>query len=213
MPAAYKPALRKVCGVTRPADAEHAILAGANAVGMVFFAQSPRSVSRAAAAQIAGAVPPAVRRVGVFVNAGPEEVAATVREAGLNVAQLHGDESPAECAAVSRALGVGVALWKALRVAADFDAAELEKYAVDAFVLDAAREGAYGGTGETIPWQVAAEAKRYGRIVLAGGLHGGNAAEAVRVARPWGVDASSRLEQRPGVKDPDKVALYLDAVR
>ncbi len=213
MPVTWKPVLRKVCGIARPSDAEQAVRAGANAVGMIFYPPSPRAVTAAKAAQILAVVPAAVRRVGVFVDEPPEAIAAAVRQAGLSVVQLHGAENPDRCAAVRRALGPGVEVWKALRVGDGFDAAGLDGFAVDAFLLDTARGAAYGGTGETFPWSAAVEAKRYGKIVLAGGLHGGNVAEAVRLMRPWGVDASSLLERRPGVKDPAKVARFLDAAQ
>lgn len=205
--------MRKVCGIARPSDAEQAVRAGANAVGMIFFPPSPRAVTAATATEIVAVVPASIRRVGVFVDEPPEAIAATVQQAGLSVVQLHGREDPDRCAAVRRTLGRGVEIWKALRIGDGFDAAGLGRFAVDAFLLDTARVGVYGGTGETFPWQAAVEAKRYGKIVLAGGLHGGNVAEAVRVVRPWGVDASSLLERRPGVKDPAKVARFLDAVQ
>lgn len=213
MPAVWKPELRKVCGITCPEDARHAVQAGANAVGMVFYPPSPRAVSPTRAAQVAAAVPDTVRRVGVFVDEAPASIAATVRQARLSVVQLHGRETPERCGAVRRELGPDVAIWKAVRIGPRFDAAELEAFSVDALLLDTDRAGLYGGTGETFPWEAALAAKRYGPVVLSGGLHGGNAAEAVRTVRPWGVDASSRLEREPGLKDPAKVTRFLSAVR
>lgn len=213
MPAVWKPELRKVCGITSPGDARHAVQAGANAVGMVFYPPSPRAVSPPWAAQVAAAVPDTVQRVGVFVDEAPASIAVAVRQARLSVVQLHGTETPEHCGAVRRQLDQDVAIWKAVRVGPQFDAAELEAFSVDALLLDTAREGVYGGTGETFPWEAALAAKRYGRIVLSGGLHGGNAAEAVRIVRPWGVDASSRLEREPGLKDPTKVMRFLSAVQ
>ena len=205
--------MRKVCGIARPSDAEQAVRAGANAVGMIFYPPSPRAVTVAEATQIIALVPAAVRRVGVFVDEPPEAIAAAARQARLSVVQLHGTEDPARCGAVRRAVGPRVEVWKALRIGDGFDAANLDGFTVDAFLLDTARVGAYGGTGETFPWPAAVEAKRYGKIILAGGLHGGNVAQAVRIVRPWGVDASSLLERSPGVKDPAKVAQFLDAVQ
>ena len=184
---------------------------GANAIGMILYPRSPRAVTSAQAAQVAARVPPGVRRVGVFVNENPAAVADTMRRAGLDVAQLHGDESPAVCDAVRRAVPDRAAIWKAVRVGSGFDAAELADFAVDAFLLDTSRAGSFGGTGETFDWRRALEAKPFGRVVLSGGLNAGNVAEAIRIVRPWGVDASSRLEDRPGVKDPDKVARFLEA--
>lgn len=209
----WKPALRKVCGLTDPEDAAHAVRSGANAVGVVFYAGSPRAVTVAQARRICDAVPAGVRRVGVFVGEAPSGVASAVRAAGLDVAQLHGDESPADCDAVREALDGDVEVWKAVRVGPEFDAAQLRDYRADAFLLDAFRKGAYGGTGVTFAWGLALEAKRFGPIVLSGGLDVANVDAAVQAVRPWGVDASSRLESGPGRKDPAKVAVFLRAVR
>ena len=204
-----RPALRKVCGITRPADAAHAIQLGAEAIGMIFYRRSPRAVTVAQAEEVA-AVAVDARRVGVFVNESPEVIAEIAGSVLLQVVQLHGDEGPADCDAVRRVVP-NVAIWKAVRIGPDLDLAILGDFTVDAFLLDTARDGAFGGTGETFDWRVALEAKRHGRIVLSGGLDGANVAEAIRVVEPWGVDASSRLEAQPGVKDPAKVASFLEA--
>ena len=209
----WQAALRKVCGVTRPADAMHAVEAGANAIGMIFYAPSPRSVTLARARQVGSCIPDHVRRVGVFVSERPDFIAAAIDQARINVVQLHGNETAEECDTVRRELGNEVEIWKAIRVGAGFRGTGLAKYGVDAFLLDTAKKGAYGGTGEAFPWKLALLAKRFGRIVLAGGLDGGNVGEAVRTVRPWGVDSSSRLEERPGVKDPSKVTRFLAALR
>ena len=213
VPKAWKPCVRKVCGVTRPADAHHAVRSGANAIGLIFYPPSPRAVTVAQARRLTATIPPGVRRVGVFVSERPATIAAAVREARLNVVQLHGKETPEGCDLVRQEVGDGVELWKAVRVGPRFDGSGLSAFDADAFLLDTGREGMYGGTGESFPWDLALHAKRFGRVVLAGGLDGSNVAEAVRAARPWGVDSSSRLESRPGVKDPEKVARYLDSAR
>ena len=206
-----QPVVRKVCGITRPADALHAVACGANALGMIFYPGSPRAVSALRAAAIAGGVAGAVRRAGVFVDEDPEIIADTVRAARLNVVQLHGTETPQRCRQVREKLPPGVAVWKAVRVGAGFRASVLADFHVDAFLLDTAKDGSFGGTGETFPWPLALEAKRYGKIVVSGGLDGANVAEAVRKTAPWGVDASSRLESEPGVKDAEKVRAFLAA--
>ncbi|MXY66993.1 MAG: phosphoribosylanthranilate isomerase [Acidobacteriia bacterium] len=208
-----QPALRKVCGVTRPADAVQAARSGANAIGLIFYPRSLRAVTPESAREIVEALPEDVLKVGVFVSESPAAVADTVGRAGLDVAQLHGDESPADCDSLRRAAGGGLNIWKAVRVGSQFDDARLGEFEVEAFLLDTAVEGSHGGTGTTFPWHLAVPAKRYGKVVLAGGLHGGNVADAVRAVRPWGVDASSLLESRPGVKDPQKVARYLAAAQ
>ncbi len=206
-------AVRKVCGVTRPADADFAVRAGANAIGMVFYHGSPRAVSLGQARLVVAHIPDGVRRVAVFVNEQPERIAGTLRYTGADVVQLHGDETPEQCRAVRRAIGAGPELWKATRVGEGFDGASLADFPVDGYLLDTSKRGAYGGTGETFPWHLAINAKRFGRVVLAGGLDGSNVADAVRSVRPWGVDASSLLERRPGVKDARKVSRYLESLR
>jgi len=206
-----QPKIRKVCGITQPADALHAVRCGANAIGMIFYAGSPRAVRVSHAAMIAAVVPGEVRRVGVFVDEDPETIVNTVRAARLDVVQLHGTEAPDRCAWIRDELPKGVEIWKAVRVGAGFRAADLEAFKVDAFLLDSAKDGTYGGTGETFPWPLALAAKQYGKIVVSGGLDGSNVAEAIREIGPWAVDASSRLEKKPGVKDPDKVRAFLAA--
>ena len=205
--------LRKVCGVTRPADAVHAVRAGANAVGLIFVQSSARAVTPERAREIVEALPEAVLKVGVFASDSPGAVAETARSSGLDVAQLHGAETPADCVAVRRAADGRLGIWKAIRVGTELDIAMLADFEVDAFLLDTAKDGSLGGTGATFPWHLALPAKRYGNVVLAGGLDGGNVADAVRVVEPWGVDASSRLESSPGIKDPQKVASFLAAAQ
>ena len=207
------PKLRKVCGVTRPSDAVSAACSGANAIGLIFVRSSPRAVTPASASEIVEALPEGVLKVGVFASECPDVVAQIVRQSGLDVAQLHGDESPGDCDAVRKAAGGGLKIWKAVRVGAELDTASLGEFEVDAFLLDTAKDGSLGGTGTCFPWHLAVPAKRYGKVVLAGGLDGDNVADAVRVVQPWGVDASSRLESRPGVKDPRKVESFLAAAQ
>ena len=207
------PVLRKVCGVTRPEDAVHAARAGANAIGLIFVQRSPRAVTPERAREIVNALPEAVLKVGVFASDSPAAVAETARRSGLDVAQLHGDETPGDCDSVRRAANGGLRIWKAIRVGTELHAERLGEFEVDAFLLDTAKDGSLGGTGTTFPWHLAVPAKSYGKVVLAGGLDGGNVADAVRVVEPWGVDASSRLESSPGIKDPQKVASYLAAAQ
>ncbi len=195
----------KVCGITRPADAVIAAEAGATAIGMIFHSKSPRSVRVAQASMIASMVPSEVLKVGVFVNEDPNRIRTFVDAARLDVVQLHGDETLEDARALA-----GYRVWKAVRVGDDFDAASLAGFEVEAFLLDAAGPG-YGGSGKTFPWAKAVEAKSFGRVIVAGGLAGDNVAEAIREVEPWGVDASSRLESRPGEKDDQKVRDYVVA--
>jgi len=201
------PEIIKVCGIVEPAGAMAAVQAGATAIGMIFYAESPRFTRLDQAAMVCAVVPASVLKVGVFVNESPErirEIAAAVR---LDVIQLHGDE-PAR--AIDELEGLRV--WKALPVGDNFDPTCMDAYNCEAFLLDTKAEN-YGGSGESFPWQRAVPAKQYGKIILAGGLGADNVAEAIETVDPWGVDASSRLELSPGRKDPDKVAAYVAAAR
>ncbi len=203
------PEIVKVCGITSVADALSAIQQGATALGFIFYSGSPRYIRPQQAALIAACVPPTVLRVGLFVNESPETIRSIAAAVRLNVVQLHGDETPEACAALQ-----DLRVWKGFRIGDGFDAAILASYPCEAFLLDAAsKDGAYGGTGRTFPWGKAAEAKRYGRVIVAGGLDGGNVADLIRQVDPWGVDACSRLETQPGVKDPEKLRLYIEAAK
>lgn len=199
----------KVCGITNPGDALVAAEAGADAVGLV-FAESPRRVGVEEAREISVALPDNVLKVGVFVNAEPEEVLGIVREVGLDLAQLHGDETPDTVTAVRDG---GVRVMKALRVR---DAASLEAlngYEADLFLLDAYSEKARGGTGERFDWGLAKSLRGRGNIVVSGGLGPENVREAVELFEPYGVDASSSLEDEPGKKNDERVRRFVLAAR
>ena len=188
----------KVCGITNQADADAAVAGGANALGFNFYPRSTRYIGVADATRIAGQLPPAILRVGVFVNESAARVAELVKRIGLNVAQLHGDETPEQYPA-------GIRVWKATRVDEKFALAEWDACPAEAVLLD----GGSGGSGETFDWSRAAGSSR--QIVLAGGLDGTNVAEAIRQVKPWGVDACSRIESKPGRKDHEKMAAYIRA--
>jgi phosphoribosylanthranilate isomerase len=203
------PEIVKVCGVTSVVDARYAADNGATAVGFVFYAGSPRYVRPPQAAMISACLPPTVLRVGLFVNEPPETIRGIADAVRLNVVQLHGDETPQDCANLA-----DLRVWKAVRIAESFDVAGLAAYSCEAFLLDAeSKDGSFGGTGRTFPWGKAVEAKQYGRIIVAGGLDADNVAELIRNVDPWGVDASSKLETNPGVKDHERVKLYVEAAK
>lgn len=203
------PEIIKVCGITSVADARFAVDQGATALGFIFYSGSPRHVRPQQAALIAACVPLAVLRVGLFVNEAAETIRSVAAAVRLNVVQLHGDETPEACAELQ-----DLRVWKAFRISDSFDAARLAAYSCEAFLLDAeSNDGSFGGTGRTFPWGKAVEAKQYGRVIVAGGLDGDNVAGLIRHVDPWGVDASSKLESQPGVKDPEKVRLYLEAAK
>ena len=191
----------KICGITNREDALCAVNCGADAVGFIFYEKSPRYVAPEKAAKIICDLPPFVTPVGVFVNA--PHIDATVKLAGLRAIQLHGDEPPEAC------LGHEVPVIRTLRVGSEFDALALRSYPVHTFLLDTARAGSYGGTGETFDWAKAREAKNYGRIILSGGLNPDNVREAIEQVAPYAVDTSSGVEAEPGKKDHKKVRDFL----
>lgn len=190
----------KICGITNREDALAAVEGGASALGFNFYPKSPRYIAPEDAAPIIKALPHRIWKVGVFVNEPPETVAEIAERIGLDVVQLHGDEAP-------RALPRGIRVWKAFRVDSTFDPARLERYPVEAYLLDAPSVDAYGGTGSTFDWSLTAGVRK--KIVLAGGLDAGNVRRAIRLVRPWGLDACSRLERAPGRKDHQRMTEFL----
>jgi len=199
----------KICGITNLEDALLAADLGANALGFIFYAKSPRSVAPETAREIIRQLPPFIVTVGVFVN----EEAATVRDlaarVGLDWVQPHGTEPPEYC----RSLGRRV--MKAFRIKDENSLRELEAYrgAVQAFLLDTYKKGQTGGTGETFDWDLARKAREYGPIVLAGGLTAENVAQAIAAVRPQAVDVASGVEAAPGKKDPEKLRAFFAGVR
>jgi phosphoribosylanthranilate isomerase len=193
----------KICGITSLDDALMAAEAGADALGLVFFEKSPRYVDPERAARIIAAIPPFVQVVGLFVNADLDFVNSTADSCGLDIVQLHGDESPSYCQSVRRRV------MKAFRVRGMESLALMADYSVSAYLLDAYSPNAYGGTGASFDWDCAVAAKERGRIILAGGLDADNVASAVAKVAPYGVDVSSGVESSPGIKDPEKVIRFI----
>lgn len=183
----------KVCGVTTEADAQQAIEAGATALGFNFYARSPRYLDPAAAGWVRSLK---TLKVGVFVDAPVDWVRSVHDQTGLDVVQIHRGETP-----------LNLRVWRAVSIDA-VTALDCEALVVDA---PPASHEMPGGTGQTYDYRRAAGLP--GRIVLAGGLDGGNVAAAIQQAQPWGVDAASRLESAPGRKDPAKVAAFVTAAQ
>jgi phosphoribosylanthranilate isomerase len=196
----------KICGITRLEDALAAAKAGADSIGLNFYAKSPRRIDPARAAEIVRALPEGVEAVGVFVNEPPERVNALAEQAALHMVQLHGDESPED------AERVHLPVIKALRLRGEEDIAAAERYKVDLYLLDTPSE-IFGGTGQTHDWLLAAKACRRLRAFLAGGLTPDNVAEAVRAVNPYGVDVAGGVESAPGIKDPARIAAFIQAAR
>lgn len=198
----------KICGITSVGDAEAAVEAGADVLGLVFYRDSPRCVSLATAQAIERQLPPFIVRVGVFVDPAPEDVFSAMHQCGLNLLQFHGQETPEFCGQFR------IMTMKAFRIQDAESLREIPHYQTDAFLLDSCVAGKAGGTGETFNWEVGAEAAKFGKpIFLAGGLTPENVADAVRIVRPFGVDVSSGVEQSPGKKDPKKMRDFIAAVR
>ena len=197
----------KICGITSLEDALHACACGADALGFVFYGESPRCIDPAAAATIIRQLPPFVTTVGLFVNADPEQVEEVADFCGLDVIQLHGDEGPDECDFTPRRT------IKALRVRDAKSLARHLDYEVAALLLDAWVKGSYGGTGHAFNWELAAEVARQRPVILAGGLTPENVADAVRSVQPYAVDVASGVEAAPGRKDQAKVAAFIAAAK
>lgn len=192
----------KICGITRLADAKHAIDQGATALGFVLWPRSPRFVSDRQVAEIVAALPSSVVTVGVFVNQPPELIAMTMERTSLTMVQLHGDEPSTYAAVLS---------WPILRsVSLDTSDGMVEAWPAETtFLVDAFDPERRGGTGQAVDWTKAAVLARLRRTVLAGGLTPDNVEEAIALVNPYGVDVSSGVEHAPGVKDAKKVARFL----
>jgi phosphoribosylanthranilate isomerase len=198
----------KICGITRPEDAQCAVEAGADALGFVFYEKSPRYVTPERARRIVAALPPFVTAVGVFFNEDPGIAQAILEECGIRIAQLHGDEPPEFCRRFS------CKVIKAFRIHdAPVPKDVIAGYHVDAFLLDTYHPDRPGGTGMRFRWEAALPFKEYGPVILAGGLDPENVADAVRAVKPYAVDVSSGVERAPGVKDPSRIWEFVQRVR
>jgi phosphoribosylanthranilate isomerase len=198
----------KICGITNLPDARAAIAAGADALGFVFWDGSPRHIDINAAASLIRELPPAIVKVGVFVDAAATEVFHAAQACGLNLLQFHGTEPPAYC------VQFGLMSMKAFRIRDATSLQPLADYQTDAWLLDAYNAAKPGGTGERFNWELAIQARSLGRpIFLAGGLTPANVADAVQRVRPYGVDVSSGVELAPGKKDHEKLRAFIQAAK
>jgi phosphoribosylanthranilate isomerase len=198
----------KICGITRPEDALAAARAGAHAIGLVFYAKSPRNVTPARAAEIIRVVPAFVTTVGLFVNAEAEEIRRTLAEAPVNLLQFHGEETPEFCRQFKRPYV------KAVRMKAGVDLLQYAQdyYDAKALLLDNYVEGMHGGSGVAFDWSLIPRGLPL-PVILSGGLTPENVAEAVRRVRPSAVDVSSGVESAKGIKDAQKIAAFIKGVR
>lgn len=208
----------KICGVKSPADAALAAQAGADAIGLNFYAPSARYVQLDLARQIAAGLPANVLKVGLFVNSPVEQVRDIVTTAMLDAIQLHGDESPEFVASLRHAQVIKAFRVKAgdERAVVDFvSACDRFNAPLAAVLVDAFHPGSYGGTGQTTDWAVAASLVKQLTIplILAGGLKVENVAAAIKEVHPFGVDTASGVESAPGIKDPQLVKAFVTAAQ
>ena len=199
----------KVCGITTYEDAVMVLDQGVDALGFNFFPRSPRYIRPEDASSIIRRIPPLVVTVGLFVNvADQNQVISVARTAGVQVLQLHGDETPEYCRRLS-----DWPLIKALRIDSSGVPQNLEEYPVRGFLLDAKDDTHFGGTGKSFDWSLTGEIKRIRPILLAGGLRPDNVREAIRIVAPYGVDVCSGVESAPGKKDAGKLKEFMNEVR
>ncbi|HEY8410771.1 MAG TPA: phosphoribosylanthranilate isomerase [Pyrinomonadaceae bacterium] len=204
--------LVKICGITNLEDALAAVDAGADALGFNFYPRSPRYISPPDAREIIDQLPPSILKVGVFVNEELESLLRIAGEANLTALQLHGDESPEYCEQLR-----GKYVIKAFGAGIKFDWSAVDRYDVDAIMLDTKDDLLRGGTGRVFDWSIAhragQSAKSRAKLFLAGGLSPENVAAAIATVRPDAIDACSSLEQTPGKKDHERVRAFINAVR
>lgn len=210
----------KICGLTRAEDVAAAVAAGADAVGFVFYPQSPRFVQARQAAALIAQLPPFISPVGLFVNATAAEVAEVLQHAPLAMLQFHGDETPEQCAAIAAAESVRRPFMRAARIGASTATEDLIKCELayrlaspffSALLLDTLVD-VYGGSGKVFDWSVIPE-ELASRVVLSGGLNAANVTDAVRLVRPHAVDVSSGVESAKGIKSGAKIDAFIEAVR
>lgn len=197
----------KICGITNAVDALNAIKYGADAIGLVFYASSPRFVTISQAQQIVAAIPPFVSVVGLFVNAPTTEIEAVISQVRIDVLQFHGDETAAECERIK------LPYLKAIRVKSDTNLlqCEVEFGSAKALLLDTYSETAFGGTGHVFNWELIPKGMTK-PIILAGGLNPENVADAIKQVQPYAVDVSGGVEASKAIKDAARIAAFMQAV-
>ena len=197
----------KICGMTNLKDVKVAVDSGVDDVGIIIYKKSPRSVTMQAVRKIVLELPPFVDSVGVFVNETAEQINKIADRCNLDRVQLHGNESPTFCKKIRRRV------IKAIRVKDIQSLKKLSDYPVSSFLLDTFSEDQYGGTGRVFDWNLAYPAKKYGPIILAGGLTPINVHQAIQRIQPYGVDVCSGVESQPGIKDHKKMKAFLKNVK
>ena len=197
----------KICGITLVEDALSAVNAGADAIGLVFYAPSPRAVTIVQAQQIVAAMPPFVSVVGLFVNAKQTEIESVLSKVRLDILQFHGDESASDCQQIN------LPYYKAIRVKAESNLLqyEAEFKSAKALLLDTYSDAAVGGTGQVFDWNLIPN-NLTTPVILAGGLTAENVMQAIQQVRPYAVDVSGGVEATKGIKDVVKIAAFMRGV-
>jgi phosphoribosylanthranilate isomerase len=201
----------KFCGITDLDDAAEAVRLGAWAIGLIYYAESPRAVKGAEAVRIGAAFKRKCELVGVFVNPELDEVAKAVEDAGLTMVQLNGEEGPSFCSEVARRTGVKVI--KAVHVSSAADIHAAETFRTDFHLFDKGARGLWGGSGESFDWGLLGERRSQVPAILAGGLRPDNVAEAIAIAHPYAVDVASGVETEPGRKDHAAMTAFFEAAQ
>lgn len=197
----------KICGITNLEDALAAAEAGADALGFVFYPESPRFIDPGKARSIISELPVFITTVGVFVDEGEEMIRRIIRESGVQVLQFHGAESPVLCSRFREKV------IKAIRIKDAESISSIKMYPLDTFLLDTHHKDIKGGTGRSFDWKIAEMAKEHGRVILSGGLTPSSVGEAITLVKPYGVDVSTGVEIEPGKKDHGKIRDFIKAVR
>ena len=197
----------KICGITRPGDGLKAVRLGADAIGLNFYEPSPRYVDLSAAQAIASVLPAGISRVGVFVNACPEQISTAINVVGLDLLQFHGDEARRDCEKFDKPYVKAVSV----RPETDVEAAIDAYPSASGILLDTWQAKLRGGSGVSFDWSLASDIAGI-PIILAGGLRPDNVARAIRQVRPYAVDVSGGVESAKGIKDSSKMAAFIDQV-
>jgi phosphoribosylanthranilate isomerase len=197
----------KICGIRSLEEAEVAIEAGADALGFNFWPRSARYIDPKLAREISASLPAFIATVGVFVNEPTDSIKELALSSGLSAVQLHGDETPDDCKALS-----GLKVIKALRVDDKFSPESVIQYGANAILLDAAVRGEYGGTGRSFDWSAAVNTRKHAKVILAGGLTIENVGQAIDQVRPFAIDVCSGVESEPGKKDLLKIQEFMSSV-
>lgn len=197
----------KICGITNMEDAQAAAEYGADALGFIFYKESKRYVDPQVAKSIISSLPPFITTVGVFVNQGMDEISQIKEATGIQVAQLHGDETPEFVSSLP------IDVIKVIRVKDKSDLDKVAQYSAQAILFDTYSDKEYGGTGESFDWEILNNLSSEKKVILSGGLNPENVLEAVQIVRPYAVDVSSGVEDTPGKKDHTKIKKFIEAIK